>query len=172
MRPAVNILAFFAALWWCLGVWASGHGSIPAYAAPVFVSAVLVFLVLRRPDAGAQTADERSRIGMVVGIASAAEGLAIFLAVNVLANFGASPFDVDAIAIAVGLHFVPLAYWLKVHSYYTTAGLMCAVGVAGIWIAAGEARILFVCLSCACILWGTLARRLLQVPPIGSKAPE
>jgi hypothetical protein len=43
------------------------------------------------------------------GIASGVEGLAILLAVNVLAHFGRSDYAAPVIAIIVGLHFMPLA---------------------------------------------------------------
>lgn len=155
MRPAVHILAFFAALWSCLGIWAGGHGSLPAYAAPVAFSIALVFWATRRPDGSKLAPSERSRIGKVVAIASAAEGVAIGVAVFVLANVGYGDFTVDAIAVIVGLHFIPLAHYLERPLYYGTAAMMTAAGLGGIWLAA-DTRAVFVCMMSACILWSTL----------------
>jgi hypothetical protein len=63
---------------------------------------------------------EKKRMGKWFGIIFGAEGLGIFLAVNIVINLGHSDLIIPAIALVVALHFYPMAkifnrkidYWL------------------------------------------------------------
>jgi uncharacterized membrane protein len=81
---------------------------------------------------------------MIVGIASAAEGVAIFVTAMVLLNLGRRDLVVPAVAIIVGLHFLPLALWLPAPIFYIPAALLVAIGMAGTVVHDLRGRILSV----------------------------
>jgi hypothetical protein len=153
------IVSVFAVVWWVTAVWASGHGSVLMYGIPLVVSACVIVAAFRQPDE-AISSEERKRIGRLVMIASSVEGVAIGIAYNVLLNIGKVDFFVCAVAMIVGLHFVPLARWMPMRLYYATAASLLVLGVAGCWIVSADQRILAVGISAACMLWLTLAVRL------------
>ena len=150
------IMGVFAAIWWLVGVRASGHASPLTYGIPLVATGLIVIAALRGRNRLAQAPpEEQARRGRLVGIASAVEGLAIFVAVNVLANLGRSDYAAPVIAIIVGLHFVPLAQRLPAHLYYGTGALLSVLGVCGFAIRAPDQRVLIVSVGAACVLWLT-----------------
>jgi len=150
------IMSVFAAIWWMAGVRASGHPASLAYGVPLVVTGLIVVVSLRsRDSAGQESAEESARRGRLVGIASGVEGLAILLAVNVLAYFGRSDYAAPVIAIIVGLHFIPLAQRLPARLYYATAALLVALGLCGFIIQRPDQRLLIVGVGAACVLWLT-----------------
>jgi hypothetical protein len=149
-------MGVFAAIWWLVGVRASGHGSSLTYCIPLLVTGLIVFMALRGRHRFEQASpEEDARRGRLVGIASGGEGLAIFLAMNVLGNLGLIDYGAPVIAIIVGLHFVPLAKWLPARLYYGTSALLIALGICGFAIQAPDRRLLIVSVSAACVLWLT-----------------
>lgn len=88
-----------------------------------------------------------------MGIASAVEGVAIFAAVTVLVNLGRRDLIAPAVAIIVGVHFLPLARWFPAPIYYLTAALLVAVGMAGAGVQNLPARVLTVGIGAAAVLW-------------------
>ena len=149
------IMSTFAAIWWVVGVRGSSAPLAVAYGFPVLVAAAIVGLALGCAHDDAASADEQARRGRLVGIASATEGIAIFLAVNVLINMGWRDFIAPVIAIIVGLHFLPLARALPARLYYVTCALMVSVGLAGFMIAAAQQRLVIVTIGAAVVLWLT-----------------
>jgi hypothetical protein len=90
---------------------------------------------------------------------SAIEGVAIFVVANLLVRTHHSDARFPAIAVIVGLHFLPLARGIPLRTYYTTGVVLIAIGAAGLALS-DPARSLFVGLGCACVLWATGAYRL------------
>ena len=151
-------MSVFAAIWWIAGARGSGQSPALVYAVPVPVTVALIASTLRRRFVGnAESPEEEARRSRLVGIASAAEGVLILVAVNVLANTGRSDMTAPVIAIVVGLHFVPLARWLPKRSYYGTAFLLCALGYFGFGIRPAAERLWVVSAGAACVLWVTCA---------------
>jgi hypothetical protein len=150
-------MSVFAAIWWLVGVRASGYGSPPlTYGIPLVVTGLIVIAALRGRDRLEQVSpEEDARRGRVVGIASGGEGVAILVAVNVLAYAGRSDYAAPVIAIIVGLHFVPLAKWLPARLYYGTCALLVVLGICGFLIRRPDLRLLIVSIGAACILWIT-----------------
>ena len=152
------IMSLFAAVWWAVGVRASGHGSVPMYVVPLLVTGAIVAVALsRRAGATPESPEERARQGRLVGMASGVEGLLILVAVNVLANIKKLDFAAPVIAIIVGLHFIPLARGLPARSHYVTSVVLVALGIAGFGVPDVRQRILAVSLGAACVLWLTCA---------------
>ncbi len=158
---AIIVIAGFAALWWVVGVAASGRPSVLLYAIPLLVSSGLIIAALRGlAHVPPLASGERARRARVVGITSGVEGLIIFATVNVLSNIGQREFTVSAVAMVVGLHFLPLARGLRVRLYYVTGGALIALGVAGCFVPGANSRLLAVSVGAACVLWLTCARVL------------
>jgi hypothetical protein len=149
------IMAVFAALWWILGTRAAHQGSLPMYAAAVVISSVIIVIGLRLTGRESGASEERKHRGRVVGIASGAEVLAIFVAVNVLTNIGRSDLAAPLIALIVGLHFFPLARWLPAPLYYASGVALVIIGAAGIAVSDVNVRLFAVCVAAACVLWLT-----------------
>ena len=154
------IMSVFAAIWWIVGGRASGFPAAIAVGVPLLVSGTILALAWRRSPS---TSAPAPNSGRVVGIASAAEGLLIFVAVNVLNQTRRADWTAPVIAIIVGLHFLPIAKWLPARSYYLTAALLVAVGAIGLALPAGRPRTTVVTVGAACILWLTSAAVLYRL---------
>jgi hypothetical protein len=150
------IMSVFAAAWWAVGLGMTGHAGWLAFVFPVVVTGAIVAAALQRSRADARVPNEEdSRRGRLVGIASAVEGVAILVAINVLARLNRPDLAVSAVAIIVGLHFLPLARWLPAPFYYATSALLIALGAGGFGISDGTRRLLVVSVGAACVLWLT-----------------
>jgi hypothetical protein len=152
------IMGVFAAVWWLVGVRWAGYGSPLIYGIPLAVTALIILAALRSRDRfGQASPEEHARRDRLVIIASAVEGLAIFVAINVLGNVGEIDYAAPVVAIIVGLHFLPLAQRLPARLYYGTGALLVALGVCGFVIRHPAPRLIIVSVGAACILWLTSA---------------
>lgn len=149
------IMSAFGVIWWVVGLRATGQPSLLTYGVPLAVAVAITAACLRGRVAEPETDEERRRRGRLVGIASAAEGVAIFIVVNVLVNVGLRDEVAPAIALIVGLHFLPLARWLPARPYYVTAATLAALGLGGFLIQSPERRLALVSAGAACTLWVT-----------------
>ncbi|MDT4968166.1 MAG: hypothetical protein QOJ64_2903 [Acidobacteriota bacterium] len=149
-------MSVFAAIWWVVGLRVSGYTWPLSYGVPLVVGGLIVAVALRSPARFEKVSpEEHARRGRLVGIASGAEGVAILLAVNVLARMGQSDYAAPVIAIVVGLHFVPLAHLLPARLYYATAAFLVLLGICGFAIRDRDLRLFMVGVAAACILWLT-----------------
>jgi hypothetical protein len=167
------ILSCFAAVWWLAGTIVTGSGSAPMIAAPLLVTAGISALAWRLGAfrvAEEASPLEQKRRGRWVGIASAAEGIAIFVAVNVLINLGRRDLTAPAVAAIVGLHFLPLAKGLPAPRYYVTAASLLALAAAGGFAPDPGSDALAVCLAAAAILWLTALSVILLPARAGDRA--
>jgi len=149
MRGGIWVLTIMAAIW---GVAAVRVGQAPAWLVigPVAISVALLFWARRQPI-GTGNPVEGDHVGHVVGIATAIEGVAIFLAANVLINLHQPTLVMPAIAIIVGLHFIPLARWIPVPLYYRTGGGLIVAGLLAILLPAKDRAMAGI--AAALILW-------------------
>ena len=151
-------MSVFAAIWWAFGVRLSGPSGALRYAVPMAVAGLLVIMALRsRRGDPPLSPEEDARRGRLVGIASAAEGIAILIGVNVLANVGLRDYTAPVIALIVGAHFLPLAHSLPAQPYYWTAALLMLIGLVGLALPDADARRTFVSGAAAITLWLTSA---------------
>jgi len=97
---------------------------------------------------------QQGRMGMMFGIIFAAEGLLIFLAVNVLGKLHLELYLINAVAAIVGLHFLPLARLYRFPLYYWVGGVMVADALLLLALPS-PIRQIAVGLSMGAILWLT-----------------
>jgi len=149
MRFGIGVLCVFAAIWGVAGVLVD---KMPAawMALPIAVSLAVLAYALRRPDS---RTEPRPHVGRLVGIWSGIEGVAMFVAANVLIATHHREALMPAFAIIVGAHFLPLARGIPVRLYYLTGAALVAVGIAG--LLAPLQVPLFVGASAAVILWAS-----------------
>jgi hypothetical protein len=146
----------------------SGHATPPWFAIGIAISLCLATAAFRaNRHARSVSASDQRRIGRMVGWASAAEGVAILVAVNVLNSAGLQAYDVCAIAIIVGLHFIPLARMPHARIYNVTAAALTALGLAGCLLPEA-ARGLAVGSGAAVVLWATCAFVISRMLPAGA----
>jgi len=161
MKTGVLILCVMSAIWaaWCLG---AAHTAPWAYAAAGLVA--LSPLVLAHGRRFPQTsADQARRVRRLVGMAIAFEAVMIFVGVQGLARMGRPDLIVCLIALAVGLHFFPLARWFPAPTYYVTGLALLIAAVAGVFLPAVD-RIAVVAACGGAILWLTALAIVLALP--------
>lgn len=156
MRGGIWVLNIFAAIWFVVGAVGAG---LPwaVLAVPAVISGALIGWGLRT------TGTERPRnpnVGRLVGIWSAVEGVAIFVAANVCINIGAREAIAPVIAIIVGLHFLPLARGIPLPLYYATGAALVALGLAALLFPGPERGLTG--LGAAVILWVSCALLIRQ----------
>lgn len=97
---------------------------------------------------------EQSRMGKIFGLVFAAEGVLIFLAINVLNNLHLGDYAISAIAAIVGLHFLPLARLFRRPMYYVVGTIMTVAASVSIAIPV-SIRISTLSATMSAILWIT-----------------
>jgi len=166
MRGGVVVLNFFALAWSWLAI--TGANLSPAWMAVPLAVTVALLLWARMPRHAPDPSIDRSHVGRLVGIWSAVEGVAMFVVANILINIGLRDAIAPAMAIVVGLHFVPLARGFPVPLYYGAAAVMVAIGIVALLLPGSE-RLMFTGAACAVALWATCA---LLVTPLGAIRPR
>jgi hypothetical protein len=169
MMSAIVIMAGFAAVWW-IGGGVVGHAPLGLVAVGPAISVILIFVARARLKNAPQPGpDERKRAGRIIGWASGVEGLALALAGHLLITAGLSAYVASAIAVIVGLHFLPLAKLLPVPIYYLTALLLVLAGLAGLAIDVAH-RPLAISMTAAVVLWLTCWVRMAKPAPSAASA--
>lgn len=106
-----------------------------ALAAPflVFASIALVATyVLRLPGTGMVPSE---RAGRVIMWSSIGEGVGLFIAANIVQNLHRPELLLPAMALVVGLHFLPIAAAAPFRPFYGLGGTLIVAAVAGVLIA-------------------------------------
>ena len=130
MRTGLIVVCGFAAVWGAMAL--SGLGApLWSWVAPVLVSGLLLWrLAPLVPTSSDRPPEERRRVGRLVMLWSGLEGLAALVAVNLLNTPPHARLIWPAVAVVVGLHFLPLARGLPFRPYYATGLAMVAAGLA------------------------------------------
>lgn len=125
------IMSFFGAafaaltLYWQYGV-AGFALAIPFF---VFVAIVLAAThVLRRPGTGLVPSPRAERALMW---ASIGEGVGLFLAGNIVMNLHRPDWLLPAMALVVGLHFLPIAWAAHFRPYFLLDAALVLAAIAG-----------------------------------------
>ena len=116
------LMAFFTLIW--AGICFGGVNATPYWFAPLIfplfsiwfvINAVKLFKIAKyfpKLTSEAEKA-EGKKMGMWFGIIFGAEGLAIFVGINIVTNLGYPDLVIPTLALVVGLHFFPLAKIFK-----------------------------------------------------------
>ena len=167
MKIGIAILCVMAAVWaeWSLY---SDHVAQWTYIAAVAVALAPLALMSGR-QFPPRTASDGRRIGRLVGLATFAEVVAIVGGVQIAVRIGRPDLIVCLIAAVVGLHFLPLAWWIPMPRYYVPALALIAAACAGLF-APADYRIPFVAGAAAAVLWLTALSIILALPRLKSQA--
>ncbi len=152
-KVGIMIMSGFAALWFVWGISAAGLVSTAWLLVPFVISGAMIVLAMRLKRVANPA--ERRHVGRVVGWASGVECAGILVANNVLVWTGHAGFAVCATLAIVGLHFLPLAHFLRVRAYYGTAAALVGLAAAGLAIGDDRTRLLVVATGAAVLLWLT-----------------
>lgn len=164
------ILTIFGSAWCivALALWpAHPVWSIPAGTAATIVLLALCVIRIRAlrnipkiDDPAAKAKGKRA--GMYFGIVFAAESALIFLCATLMAHLGLDIWIPIAVAVIVGLHFIPLARVFNAPVYDWT-GVLCVFGVLGCSLVPDSTiRLLCAGLTMATVLWLTAFFLLLR----------
>jgi hypothetical protein len=174
MMTGSSIMFVFAILWFLLGL--SGGRFFPlgmkvavvvvglALGAAIITLAVQAHRISRTaPAPTAEQLDAGRKVGRRFGVINGIQWSAV-VAVIILLNVVRRPdFIAPAIAVIVGLHFLPLAGLFQQPQYYISGIVGCAIGVAGFLIPDQPARLSAVGLSFGVLLWFTVMTVLWRV---------
>lgn len=135
------MMAFFTLLW--TGIAYGGiHNSSLAWILVVFLLLAATFIVngislykIAKHFPKVQSEEDKAeekRMGKWFGIILGAEGLGIFIAINIVTNLGHPELTIPVIALVVGLHFYPLARVFKRTIDYYLATWSTLIAILGI----------------------------------------
>ena len=162
------IMFLFGVVWFLVGlsggrffpVWLRAGLPVVGLALAAWIAMLAVRAVRVSRNAPPPTAEQAAigrQIGRRFGWINGIQGDAIFLAIVALNAAHRPDFIAPAIALIVGLHFLPLAGLFQRPSYYVTGLLGCAIGVAGLLIPDPSVRQSTVGLLFGLLLWLTVA---------------
>jgi hypothetical protein len=136
------MMTVFTGIWTGIAYGAGVSGSSYQWLLLVFLLCMIVFLIqgirffgIAKDYPSVQSAEdaaEGKKMGMWFGIIFGAEGLFIFLGVNLVRNLGHTDLIIPTIALVVGLHFYPLGRIFKRQIDYWLATWTTAVALLGI----------------------------------------
>ena len=125
------IMAFFGALFAALTLHWQWHVSAIALAAPYLVFAVIAgaaLWVLRMPGEGLTPSASARRVIMW---GSTAEGVGLFVAANIVINLHRPHLLLPAMALVVGLHFLPIAAAMAFRPFYILGAALIVAALTG-----------------------------------------
>jgi len=111
--------------------WTGAAIGLPFVGFAVILVAAIV--VIRQPGTGFTLSRQGRR---AILWSSTAEGIGIFLAVNIVNNLGHPEWLLLAMALVVGLHFLPIAYAMPFRFFYLLAAALFAAAASGFVIGA------------------------------------
>lgn len=137
------MMAFFTMVWAGIAYGSLAHGLFvlllfAVISAAFIANAIYLFSISKRFPLliTAEDKAEGKRSGMWFGIIFGAEGLLIFIAINIVTNIGHADLTIAVMALVVGLHFYPLAKVFKRtidHYLATWTTLVAITGILLIW---------------------------------------
>ncbi len=159
MRSAIWVLNIFATIWCAAAIlisgWPTGFLVVPLCVA-VACAAFAGHHAPRPRDRGQQAAAWKA-----VSLWGGIELAAIVVVAALLVRFGAHAAVMPAVAIIVGLHFLPLASSIGVPLYRATAAGLIVAGAIALVLPA-PMRPAAVGISAAAILWSSCAAILVR----------
>jgi membrane protein implicated in regulation of membrane protease activity len=130
MFTGAIVLNVFGACWCVAGLLVMG-ASAWIMVFPLAAVAVLIAFAWRESrHVPPRTPDEEKRIGRLIGIWSAGEGVGVFVAINLLRSLHKESLIAPVLAVIVGVHFIPLARGMPLPVYYFTGTALVMIGLA------------------------------------------
>ena len=93
--------------------------------------AVFAVLTLRLPGQGVARSKHAKR---VILWSTLGEGLGLFVAANLVVNFGNQNILIPTVAIVVGFHFIPMARGIPFPPFYTTGFALILPALVGLLV--------------------------------------
>ena len=125
------IMSFFGALFAALTMHWEWHVSGAALAIPYILFAAIglaALYVLRQPGTGLALSEKARK---AILWSSTAEGVGLFLAANVVINLHRPDLLLPAMALVVGLHFLPIAAAMALRPFYVLGAALILGSIAG-----------------------------------------
>ena len=125
------IMGFFGAIFAAvtLALPLDVRGVILATPFAVFAAILVAALaIIRRPGPRLALSPAAERVVMWSTIA---EGIGIPVAIELVVNFGHAAWELPAIALIVGLHFLPIARATALGAFYLLGGALVAAAIVG-----------------------------------------
>jgi hypothetical protein len=129
------IMSFFGALFAALTFAFQLHWRGPALGLPFLGFAIIALAaaaVIRRPGEGVTPSP---RVEKVIMWSSIGEGIGLPVAATLMTNLGHPELLLPAMAIVVGLHFLPIAYAASFIPFYLLGAALLAAGALGFIVA-------------------------------------
>lgn len=126
------IMGFFGAIFAALTMDWQWHVTGPLLMAPLLGSGVIALVaihVIRLPGQGVIASE---RVGRVIVWSSVAEGIGVFLAANIVVNLNRPEWLLPAIALIVGLHFLPIAIAATFRPFYILGTTLIGSAIIGV----------------------------------------
>ena len=123
-------------------------------AVPLLLILVMSALVsLRRPQKRQAAPQSEAELGKWFGIIFSAEGVAIGVSSGILAALGLAAWIPPAVALIVGLHFLPLGHLLQLPSDYLLGGAIILLVLLTVALAPTANWGMLVGLGTSALLW-------------------
>ncbi len=126
------IMSIFGALFGTMGLMPLASTTSPLLLVlPALIGGLLVVTAVVRIRRSPGAYERPARVGRIIGWSTAGEGVGIFLAVNIVINLGRPDLVLPAIALVVGLHFLPMAYAIPFRPFYANGASLLLVSAIG-----------------------------------------
>ncbi|RYF21858.1 MAG: hypothetical protein EOO77_05215 [Oxalobacteraceae bacterium] len=125
------IMSFFGAVFVSLTLMWQRHVWGPVLILPFLIFAAIgsaALYVLRRSGGGNALSDGAKR---TLIWASTGEGIGIFIAINIVMNLHRPEWRLPAMALVVGLHFLPIAYGAAFRAFYILGAALIVAALIG-----------------------------------------
>lgn len=129
------IMSFFGAVFAAMTLALQLRWSGAVLAAPFLAFAAIsiaAVLTLRLPGTGIPSSE---RSGRVILWSSIGEGIGLFVAANIAVNLGHRDLLLPAMALVVGLHFLPMAWGVPFRPFYILGVALLLSALAGCAVA-------------------------------------
>jgi hypothetical protein len=125
------IMSFFGAVFLSLTLMWQRHVWGPVLILPFLIFAVIgsAALYVLRQSGGGNALSDRAKRALVWS--STGEGIGIFIAINIVMNLHRPEWRLPAIALVVGLHFLPIAYGAAFRAFYILGAALIVVALIG-----------------------------------------
>lgn len=146
------IMGFFGSVFATLVLALQFHLIGAALAVPFVPFLGIAFAAMRTLRSPGRGIEPSPRAGRVIMWSSIGEGVGLFLAANIVQNLHRPDLLLPAMALVVGVHFLPIAHAAPFRPFYMLGGALILAALAG-FILGGPAAGSVAGLAAAVALW-------------------